>query len=124
MTRAVHVFRESDQLSIDTADAVVEVINSNSQTRMVVAPSFFLAETRLADSIDALAAKPPGTVPWPAVHVFWGDERLVAADDARRNDRMAREMLLQHVPCPNHTFIQWHRMRCLRMSRHASTRTR
>lgn len=39
-------------------------------------------------------------VPWPQVHVFWGDERCVPAADPRSNARMAREALLDHVPIP------------------------
>ena len=39
-------------------------------------------------------------VPWAAVHVFWGDERFVPADDHRSNYRMAKEALLDHVPIP------------------------
>jgi 6-phosphogluconolactonase len=35
---------------------------------------------------------------WQAVHVFWGDERCVPADDPRSNFRMARETLLDLVP--------------------------
>jgi 6-phosphogluconolactonase len=34
------------------------------------------------------------------VHVFWGDERFVALDDPRSNARMAREALIDRVPCP------------------------
>ena len=37
---------------------------------------------------------------WDAVHVFWGDERYVPPQDPRSNQRMARETLLDHVPCP------------------------
>jgi 6-phosphogluconolactonase len=37
-------------------------------------------------------------VRWPSVHVFWGDERCVPPDDEASNYRMAREMLLDHVP--------------------------
>lgn len=33
-------------------------------------------------------------------HVFFGDERWVAADDPQSNLRMARETLLDHVPIP------------------------
>ena len=36
-------------------------------------------------------------IQWDALHVFWGDERFVAADDAASNVRMARETLLDHV---------------------------
>ena len=37
---------------------------------------------------------------WARVHVFFGDERYVPHDDPRSNVRMARETLLDHVPCP------------------------
>ena len=39
-------------------------------------------------------------VPWAHVHVFWGDERYVPPEDSRSNYRMAKEALLDHVPCP------------------------
>ena len=39
-------------------------------------------------------------IPWPAVHVFWGDERSVPPDDRRSNALMARRALLDHVPVP------------------------
>jgi 6-phosphogluconolactonase len=37
---------------------------------------------------------------WPRIHVFWGDERCVAPDHPASNYRMAREVLLDHVPVP------------------------
>ncbi len=39
-------------------------------------------------------------IPWGQVHVFWGDERCVPADDLRSNQRLAREALLDQVPLP------------------------
>jgi 6-phosphogluconolactonase len=39
-------------------------------------------------------------VRWPRVHVYWGDERCVPPDDAESNYRMARELMLDHVPVP------------------------
>jgi 6-phosphogluconolactonase len=39
-------------------------------------------------------------IPWTDLHVFWGDERYVPADDPDSNYRMARETLLDLVPCP------------------------
>ena len=39
-------------------------------------------------------------IPWRDVHVFWGDERYVPHHDARSNYRMAKDELLDHVPCP------------------------
>jgi 6-phosphogluconolactonase len=37
-------------------------------------------------------------VDWRKLDVWWGDERFVPADDPERNDRQAREALLDHVP--------------------------
>src|SRR5919107_5599898 len=39
-------------------------------------------------------------VPWPSVHVFFGDERMVPPDHAESNYRMASEALLSRVPVP------------------------
>ncbi len=39
-------------------------------------------------------------IDWPSVHLFWGDERYVPASDAERNDRQAREALLDHIDIP------------------------
>lgn len=44
---------------------------------------------------EAFAAPPyADAMPWGSTHIFWGDERWVAADDAESNRRMAREALL------------------------------
>lgn len=37
---------------------------------------------------------------WSRVHLFWGDERFVPHDDDERNDKQAREALLDHVDIP------------------------
>jgi 6-phosphogluconolactonase len=59
---------------------------------------------------ELLAQKPfREQVPWQNMHVFWGDERCVSADDPRNNARMARQTLLDHVPVP---FEQVHPMVC------------
>ncbi len=39
-------------------------------------------------------------IEWSQVHVFWGDERYVPAADDDRNDKQAREALLDHVDIP------------------------
>jgi len=46
-------------------------------------------------------------IDWPHVHVWFGDERCLPVGDAERNDYMADEALLKHVPIPA---AQIHRM--------------
>lgn len=45
-------------------------------------------------------AQPPyqGDLPWPAVYVYWSDERQVPLDDPASNFAMAKTALLDHVP--------------------------
>jgi 6-phosphogluconolactonase len=47
-----------------------------------------------------LASECRDLIPWANVHIFWGDERYLPPEDARSNFRMAKETLLDHVPCP------------------------
>jgi 6-phosphogluconolactonase len=47
-----------------------------------------------------LASQFRARIPWAHVQVFWGDERYVPPEDPRSNYRMAKEALLDHVPCP------------------------
>lgn len=39
-------------------------------------------------------------IPWAKMHLFWGDERFVAANDAKSNYRVAKLSLLDRVPVP------------------------
>ena len=41
-----------------------------------------------------------GDIDWPKVHIYWGDERFVTHDDDERNEKQAREALLDHVDIP------------------------
>jgi len=47
-----------------------------------------------------LATEYAGQIPWPYLHVFWGDERFVPLHDSRSNYALARSTLLDHVPIP------------------------
>lgn len=49
-----------------------------------------------------LLAQPPWreAMPWPRLHLFWGDERFVPHDHADSNYRMAHEAMLARVPIP------------------------
>jgi len=48
-----------------------------------------------------LAAAPlRDAMPWERVHLFFGDDRFVPADDANSNFGMARDAMIAHVPIP------------------------
>lgn len=42
-----------------------------------------------------------GQIDWSNVHLFWGDERYVAESDDERNDKQAREALLDRIDIPS-----------------------
>ncbi len=47
-----------------------------------------------------IAANASGSLPWPEVFFFWGDERHVPPTDPESNYRMVNETLLSKVPVP------------------------
>jgi 6-phosphogluconolactonase len=49
--------------------------------------------------LDQLHRSPArDAVDWSRLDLYWGDERFVPADDDERNEKQAREALLDHVP--------------------------
>jgi 6-phosphogluconolactonase len=49
--------------------------------------------------LDELRRSPArDAVDWSRLDIYWGDERFVPADDPERNEKQAREALLDHVP--------------------------
>jgi 6-phosphogluconolactonase len=40
-------------------------------------------------------------IDWSKVHLFWGDERYIPEDDDERNDKQAREALLDQIDIPS-----------------------
>ena len=48
--------------------------------------------------VDLNASPARDAVDWRRVEIFWGDERFVPADDPDRNEKQARDALLDHVP--------------------------
>ncbi len=51
--------------------------------------------------LEAVNASPArDTIDWSKVHFWWGDERFVEKASADRNERQAREALLDHIAVP------------------------
>lgn len=94
----VEIFSTAAQLAVAAADRFVEA----AQAAIDATGSFFVALSggSTPRALFAALASPAyaSRVAWPGVRVFWGDERCVPPDDAESNYRMARELLLDHVP--------------------------
>src|SRR5688572_28204985 len=59
-------------------------------------------------SLGAIASAPLAkAIDWTSVHVWWGDERFVAAGDPDRNEGQAQAAFLRHVLLPEENI---HRM--------------
>lgn len=95
----VRILPDLAALSLRAAETAVGIINEavGRTGRCSLVLSGGRTPTRFH---ELLASRFRGRVPWPHVHVFWGDERYVPHDHPQSNYRMAKETLLDHVPCP------------------------
>lgn len=95
----LRVFPDVNELSLRAAEAVTRTITDamHSTGRC----SLVLSGGNTPRTLyGLLASRFREQIPWAQVHVFWGDERYVPPSDAQSNYRMAKETLLDHVPCP------------------------
>jgi 6-phosphogluconolactonase len=99
MTPDVRVFADLNALSAATAKALAatltDAVRANGRASLVLSGG---STPRALYQI--LASDWRDRIPWGAVHLFWGDERYVPHDDSLSNYRLAKEALLDHVPCP------------------------
>ena len=95
----VRIVADVDALSAQAAGAAVDIINAAVAARGRCSLALSGGDTPRGLH-RLLASRHRDRIPWPRVHVFWGDDRYVPADHPESNYRMARETLLDHVPCP------------------------
>jgi 6-phosphogluconolactonase len=95
----VRILPDLHTLSLRAAQAAVGIINDTvrrtGRCSLVLSGGSTPIQTH-----RLLASTFSDQIPWPLVHVFWGDERYVPHDAAQSNYRMAKDTLLDHVPCP------------------------
>jgi 6-phosphogluconolactonase len=95
----IETYSDSDTLVAAAGDrlvlAIVAAIKARGQA--------FVALTGGGTGVKLLkhAGEHSPGIDWSAVHVFWGDERYVPESDDERNDKQAREALLDHVDIPD-----------------------
>ncbi len=86
------------------ADAAVQRFASLAKSEIAARGRFSVALSggSTPKAMFKLLASPQycDAIAWDKVFVFWGDERFVPPDDEESNYRVAREILLDHVPLP------------------------
>jgi 6-phosphogluconolactonase len=97
MSTDVEVFPDSDALVQATGRRLVEAITNAVSAR----GQALIVLTGGGNGIALLRyLAQEQQIDWDKVQLFWGDERYVPEDDDERNEKQAREALLDHVPIP------------------------
>jgi len=94
----VETFDDSDGLVSAAGERLIDVIDKAVAARgraLIV-----LTGGGNGNKLLRLLAAQSERIDWTKVHLFWGDDRYVTEDDDERNDKQAREALLDHVDIP------------------------
>jgi 6-phosphogluconolactonase len=103
----IAIYPDIDTLSQQAAQYLVRIAHESIVTRgrFTIALS---GGTTPRESYSLLGNEPyRSQIDWKLVHIFWGDERCVPADNPDSNYHMADEVLLSKIPIPA---LQIHRM--------------
>jgi 6-phosphogluconolactonase len=92
----VETYSDTAALVVAAGDRLVDAIAAATTAR----GHAFIVLTGGGTGIELLKHLGTKGVDWSKVHLFWGDERYVPAADDERNDKQAREALLDHVAIP------------------------
>lgn len=105
--RSVIVYADAQAVA-DATGARLGLVISDAIATRGVAHVVLTGGTVGVELLRSLASSPlAGLIDWTSVHVWWGDERFVAAGDPERNELQAQHALLSAVPLPEENI---HRM--------------
>ncbi len=106
MRRTVHVFDDMESMSLEAAAGVAELaaVSTGDGRLFSLALSGGGTPRRLFEILAGEAV----SIDWEKVHIFWGDERFVPADDPSSNFGFAVETLLERIDIPDENI---HRVR-------------
>lgn len=93
---AVDVFPDTEALVQAAGDRLSDAISAAIAERGLA----WVVLTGGGTGIGLLKVLGGHPVDWARVHLFWGDDRFVPHDDDERNEKQAREALLDHVDIP------------------------
>ncbi len=99
MKPQIRIFKDMEALSRSATDLFMEQAQQSVHERgqFLVALNGGSTPARL---FRLLATDYRDRVDWTKTHIFWGDERLVAADDPESSYGQAWNLFLSHVPIP------------------------
>lgn len=98
MSRIVETYPDKDALVNATGDRLVQAIKDAVTARGQAHIVLTGGGTGVA-LLDRVRHNSDG-VDWARVHVYWGDDRFVPEASDDRNEKQAREALLDHVAIP------------------------
>jgi 6-phosphogluconolactonase len=97
-SKIVETFDDSDGLVSAAGERLIDVVEGAVAARgraLIV-----LTGGGNGNKLLRFLAAQSERIDWAKLHLFWGDDRYVAEDDDDRNDKQAREALLDHVDIP------------------------
>ena len=84
--------------SLDVAQAVADIVKKTADECMAQRGVFHWVLAGGTTPKQCYALLRDADIDWPKVHVWFGDERCLPVGDNERNDVMADQALLNHVP--------------------------
>lgn len=96
MSVSVETYPDADTLVATTGDRLAATITSAITARGRARVVLTGGGTGIA-LLERLGSHP---LDWTRVHLFWGDDRYVPRNDDDRNEKQAREALLDHITIP------------------------
>jgi 6-phosphogluconolactonase len=94
---AAEIIRSED-VAVSAFPLVVSSLEAAVQSRGLA--TFVLSGGSTPLALYRRLAADPGRLDWGRVHLFWGDERLVPADDDGSNYGQAYQSLIKHIRVP------------------------
>src|SRR6202161_3833379 len=95
---SIETFDDSDRLVAAVGERLIDVVDAAIAARgraLVV-----LTGGGNGNRLMRFLATESARIDWTKVHLFWGDDRYVTEDDDERNEKQAREELLDHMDIP------------------------
>ncbi|MEI7544594.1 MAG: 6-phosphogluconolactonase [Mycobacteriaceae bacterium] len=96
MVVSVETYPDTDVLVAATGDRLAAAISAAIAAR----GRALIVLTGGGTGIALLKHLGSHTIDWSRVHIFFGDDRYVPSDDDERNEKQAREALLNHIDIP------------------------